>query len=298
MLAESGNLRRNSSKSRTIKPSFDQTDFSIMLQLLKTEYKKFRHNSTVSLLFIFFTLLFPLVILAGKSILKNAAPPFPSNAIFYEFPTVWEYQGYIGNWLVFFILGFMVLHMFTSEVSYKTMRQNIISGYTKKEYFTAKLLVILCLGIYATAIYTFSCLAYGMIHTPGFDLELVLDNNWAITRFFIMSMGYMLFAFLVANVMRSGGLAMFLYFSFALIIEPIIKGALLYFLKNSAMNYLPLNTIEDLMCFPLYRTSSDFLQTEAGVAIVNDFNTTIGFSVLYTLIFLGLSWLKFKKSDV
>ena len=137
-----------------------------------------------------------------------------------------------------------------------------------------------------------------MLHTPGFDFELVFDNNWATGRFFIMSMGYMCFAFLVANVLRSGGLSMFLYFGFALIFEPIIKGALLYFFKNSSMNYLPLNTIEDLMCFPLYRTSSDFLKTDTGVSIVNDFPTTITLSVVYTLIFIGLSWWKFSNSDV
>lgn len=269
-----------------------------MLQLLKTEYKKFRYNSTVSLLFIMFTLLFPTVILTGKSILKNPSPPFPSNSIFYEFPTVWEYQGYVGNWLVFFIMGFMVLHMFTSEVSYKTMRQNIITGYTKKEYFLSKMIVIVSLSIYATVIYLLSSLILGMLHTPGFDFELMFDNNWATTRFFIMCMGYMCFAFLIANVMRSGGLSMFLYFAFALVLEPIVKGIMLYYLKNSAMNYLPLNTIEDLMCMPLFRTSSDFLQTEAGVSAVNDFPTTITLSIVYTAIFIGLAWLKFKKSDI
>jgi len=269
-----------------------------MLQLIKTEYKKFRYNSTVSLLFIVFTALLPTVILAGKSILKNPSPPFPSNNIFYEFPTVWEYQGYVGNWLVFFLLGFMVLHMFTSEVGYKTMRQNIITGYTKKEYFLAKLLVIVGLAIYATILYFISCLVLGMIHTTGFDLELVFDNNWATTRFFIMSMGYMSFAFLVANVLRSAGLSMFLYFAFALILEPILKGVLLYFFKNEVMNYLPLNTIEDLMCVPLLRTSSDFIYTEAGVKAVLSINTAIVLSTIYTATFLVLAWMKFKKSDV
>ena len=269
-----------------------------MLQLLKTEYKKFRKNSTVSLLFIVFTLLLPTVILAGKSILKNPAPPLPSNRIFYEFPTVWEYQGYVGNWLVFFILGFMVLNMFTSEVSYKTMRQNIITGYTKKEYFTSKLLVIISLAVYATVIYLLSCLILGMIHTKGFDFELIFDNNWATTRFFIMCMGYMSFAFLVANLLRSGGLSMFLYFAFALILEPIIKGVMLYYLKNEAMNYLPLNTIEDLMCMPLFRTSSEFIKTEAGVDVVNSFPVTMTLSTVYTLLFIALAWWNFRKSDV
>lgn len=269
-----------------------------MLQLLKTEYKKFRYSSTVSLLFIVFSIIFPFAILGGKTFLKNPEPPLPSNAIFYEFPTVWEYQGYIGNWLVFFILGFMVLHMFTSEVSYKTMRQNIIAGYTKKEYFVAKFGVIVGLAIYATILYAISCLAYGMTHTPGFDFELVFDNNWAISRFFIMCMGYLSFAFLVANLLRSGGLSMFLYFAFPLIVEPIMKLGLLWSFKNSAMNYVPLNTIEDLMTIPLIRTSSDFLTNDMGIEIVNDFPTTITFSIIYTLIFIGLSWWKFIKSDV
>ncbi|MEM9548242.1 MAG: ABC transporter permease subunit [Bacteroidota bacterium] len=269
-----------------------------MIQLLKTEYKKFRYNSTVSLLFVLFVLLLPTVILSGKSILKNPSPPLPSNTIFYEFPTVWEYQGYVGNWLVFFILGFMVLHMFTSEVSFRTMRQNIITGYTKKEYFTAKLIVIVCLALLATGIYTISCQVIGMIHTPGFDFELMFDNNWASVRFFIMSMGYMSFAFLVANFLRRGGLSMFLYFAFALILEPIVKGIMLYFLKNEAMNYLPLNTIEDNMCFPLFRTSSDFIKSEVDLEWVHDMNVAMGLSVVYTLIFLWLAWVRFKKSDV
>ena len=270
-----------------------------MLQLLKTEYKKFRKNSTVSVLFVVFSALMPFVILAGKSkILRDIPPPFPSNNILFEFPTVWEWQGYVGNWLVFFILGFMVLHMFTSEVSYKTMRQNIITGYTKKEYFTSKMVVIVCLAVLATAIYTLSCLVLGMIHTPGFDFELVFDNNWASTRFFIMSMGYMSFAFLVANLLRRGGLSMFLYFAFALILEPILKGTMLYFLKNEAMNYLPLNTIEDNMCMPLFRTSSEFIENEVGVRWVNDLDITMGLSVVYTLLFIWLAWVRFRSSDV
>ena len=270
-----------------------------MLQLLKTEYKKFRKNSVISLLFIVFTALMPFIILAGKSqLMQEIPPPFPSNNILFEFPTVWEWQGYIGNWLVFFILGFMVLHMFTSEVGYRTMRQNIITGYTKKEYFGAKLLTITALSLYATLIFLISSLAYGMFHTPGFDFELVFDNNWAIFRFFLMCMGYLIFAFMIANIFRSGGLSMFFYFSTPLIFEPIIKLTGMIQLENDMMNYLPLNTIEDLMCMPLYRTSSDFVQTNVGINMVNSFPITIGMSIVYIGLFLWISWWKFKRSDV
>ena len=269
-----------------------------MIQLLKTEFKKFRHNSTVSLLFYAFAILFPFIILIGKSFLNNPQPPVPTNRIFFEFPTVWEFQGYIGSWLVFVILGYMVLHMFTTEVSYKTMRQNIITGYTKKDFFISKVLVIVCLSLFATALYFISCLILGKIHTPNSDFELTFHNDWASVRFFIMSMAYMSFALLMAVLLRRGGLAMFLYFAVALILEPIAKGVIYYYFKSNAMNYLPLNLIEDLMPSPIIRMTSDYIEQGIGVESLTDFATTIPLAIVYTLMFIGLAWWRFNKSDI
>ncbi len=269
-----------------------------MLTLFKTEIKKFVGNSTVTLLFVLFSTLFPIVILTGKSIMKQVPPPLPSNKVFYEFPTVWDYQGYVGNWLVFFLLGFMILHMFTSEVSYRTMRQNIITGYTKKEYFISKLIVIFALAIIATVLYTVSSTIIGMIHTPGFDMDLVMDTNWAPARFFLMSLGYMSFAFLIANIFRKGGLSMFMYFTYSLMLEPIIKGIHLYLVKNSSINYWPLNTIEDLMAFPLLRASQSFINSDYNFDMVHTHTIAFGMSLVYTVLFLILSWKIFSKSDI
>jgi hypothetical protein len=119
----------------------------------------------------------PFVILTLKGILKDATGPVKAISEIYDLPMIWEYQGYAGSWLVFFFLGFMVLQMFTNEVSQRTMRQNIIFGYTKREFFTAKVIVVICLSIIATLLYTLSAAIIGMIHTPGFDFELLLDNN-------------------------------------------------------------------------------------------------------------------------
>ena len=250
------------------------------------------------LLLSLYTIVTPTVILLGKSIFKDAPAPFPSSNVFYEFPTVWEYQGYVGNWMVFFFLGFLVLQMFTSEVTYKTMRQNIITGYTKQEYFISKLIVVVALSIYATLLYFVSCIILGAFHTPGFDMSLMLDNNLAILRFFIMSLGYLSFAFLIANVFRSGGLSMFMYFSYGLIIESILKGLHGYFFKHQSMNYYPLNVLEDNMAFPLMRTSNDFMKTQFEFSLVNTYTISMVLGFVYIIIFVGLSYTTFMKKDV
>lgn len=275
-----------------------------MLQLFKTEIKKFKYNSTIKLLIIFFIALMPASILLLKGIFKDATGPIKVISEIYDLPMIWDYQGYAGSWFVFFFLGFAVIQMFTSEVSYKTMRQNIITGYTKKEYFMSKLIVIVVLSILATVIYTLSAAIIGMLHTPGFDLELLMDNNWAITRFFIMSLGTLSFALLISVVFRKGSLAMFMYFAWPLIIEPLLRWATVYFVLESGnpkftiMNYFPCNTIEDLMVFPLVRTSSDFISVNADMTVVHPYSIAIGMSIVYTLLFIFLAWKKFKDSDV
>ncbi len=275
-----------------------------MIQLLKTEIKKFRSNSTVTLLGIFFIALMPFVILTLKGIFKNATGPIKAVSEIYDLPMIWEYQGYAGSWLVFFFLGFMVLQMFTNEVSQRTMRQNIIFGYTKKEFFTAKVSVIICLSIFATVLYAISSAVIGMIHTPGFDFELLMDNNWAILRFFISTLGTLFFALLVAVVFRRGGLSMFIYFAYPLILEPIMRGLTIWGLIRiekpswTLMNYFPMNTIEDLMAFPLVRTSSDFLNVHSDMTVVHSYTTAIIAGVIYTALFLFLAWRSFKNSDI
>ena len=273
-------------------------------ELLSTEIKKFRYHSTVTLLLIFFTLLMPFVILSLKSIFKESSGPIKFLSELYDLPMIWEYQGYAGSWLVFIFLGFMVLQMYTNEVSYRTVRQNIITGYTKKEFFMAKVVAIVAISLFATAIYTVSCMAIGMYHTPGFDLELVFDNNYAVIRFFLMCLGTLFYALLIAVTFKKGGLSMIMYFLFPLVLEPILRGLTIYGLIKidkpnwTAMNYWPLNTIEDLFTFPPIRQGADVLNFHKDMSPVHPYWIAIMMSTVFAAGFLYLAWRKFDNTDI
>jgi len=228
-------------------------------ELLSTEIKKFRYHSTVTLLLAFFTILMPVAILALKSIFKDSTGPIKFLSELYDLPMIWEYQGYAGSWFVFIFLGFMVLQMYTNEISYRTVRQNIITGYTKKEFFTAKVVTIVAISIFATTIFTLSSMAIGMYHTPGFDLELLFDNNYAIIRFFLMCLGTLFYALLIA---------------------------------------VTLNTIEDLFTFPPIRQGADVLNFHKDMNPVHPYWIAIGMSVIFTAGFLYLAWKKFDNTDI
>lgn len=269
-----------------------------MKDLLLLEWKKFSGNAVFRALALIYVLMAPFIILGGKDTFKDMPPPMPSSKSFYEFPTVWDYQGYVGSWLVIFCLGFLVIHLVTSEVGNKTMRQNIIIGMTKKDFFLSKIYSVLVMAIVATVIYAFSTLVIGMIHTDGFDFELVIDNNMAILRYFLLCIGYMSFALMLAFLIRKGTLTILFYFLYVMMLEPIFMLVHVYYFKNSSRNYWPMNSIEDLMPFPLFKLPDYFVNNEWNFSILLPYSHAIGMSLLYSSIFIGIAYYSFLKRDV
>lgn len=217
---------------------------------------------------------------------------------FFEFPTVWDYMGYIGNWLVSFFLGFVIIYMITSEVTNKTMRQNIINGHTRKDYFLGKLYTLLAFSTVATLIYVISTFIIGVAHTDGWDMELVFDTNLAPLKFFLMCMGYLSFAMLIAFWIRRSGLAIFFYLIYVMMLEVILRYIQVYFWQHESMKWWPMNTVEDLLPNPFFKFGDQMVKTEYDFAFLLSDNQAIIGTIIYTCIFLGLSWYNFSKRDV
>jgi ABC-type transport system involved in multi-copper enzyme maturation permease subunit len=266
--------------------------------LVLLEYKKFRYNNVVLAILAIYILIAPAIILAGKDVVTEVPPPLPSSAVFYEFPTVWDYQGYTGSWMVSFCLGFMMIYIITSEVSHRTLRQNIITGMSRKDWFLSKLITLFLLAGFASALYFFSSLIIGVIHTDGWDIELALDNNMATARFFLMSVGYLSFAFLLAFMIRRGTLALLTYFLWVMMLESIFKIIHIYFFRNKTANYWPMNTVEDLMPFPIFKLPDYYINKEWGFRILLSYTEAATGTLIYSILFLGLAWWSFRTRDI
>lgn len=275
-----------------------------MLKLLSLEYKKFKNNAVVDLFGIMFMITMPTVLFIGKEF-KNVPPPLPNNAIFFNFPGVWDYLGYTGNWLVFFFLGFIVMYMVTSEVGFKTMRQNIITGLSRRDYFLSKLYVVIALSVFATLFYTVVALLIGYFHAEPHSLEGAFENEMAIPRYFLMCLGYLSFALMVALLIRSSGIAIFAYVSYILFIELILKWSVHFKIAQQfdainpvSINYWPMNAIEDLMPFPPYTFVENLPRKDLDFAFLLSNNQAIVTSIVYISIFICVSYYSFMKRDI
>ncbi len=270
-----------------------------MLSLLIIEYQKFRKNSVVSLLVIMYLAFQPTIIFIAKEF-----PTIPgvilSNDYYFEFPNVWDWMGYIGNWLVFFFLGFISVYIITSEVTHKTLRQSVINGFSRNKIFLGKLLTIFVISVLAAIYYTFWTLIIGWFSTTDPTLSLAFQNEYAGLRFFLMCFGYLSFGLMIGIVIRSAGIAVLLYWCYVLFLEPLARFGIIYQfdrLDNSLMKYFPLNAIEDLHPCPLFDFQA-FIPRKVDYEFLLSFQSAALLTILYSFIFLALAYLSLVKKDM
>jgi len=268
-----------------------------MLKLLKLEYSKFKKNTVIVVLASFFILFFPLTLFV-LSELPEIPILMPNPKIIYRFSTIWEYFGYVGNWMVYFFLGVMIIYMITLEVRYKTLRQSIIIGLSRKEFFMSKLLLVFVLSTFATVYYSLICLIVGWINTSNPDIALAFSNEWAIPRFFLMSMSYMTFAMMISYLLRNAALSIFIYLAYALIIESLLRLGVLQLKETWFVNWFPMNAAEDLMPLPVLKITQGIEINKYDFDVLLSYGTASIITIVYLVIFIALSYYNFMKKDI
>lgn len=244
-----------------------------------------------------YMLFLPTLIFIGKQV-QPIPPVLLSNDVFFEFPTVWEWMGFAGNWLVFFCLGFVAVHIITSEVSNKTMRQAVINGQTRTEFFIGKVIFIVTLSFLATVYFALATFVIGWFNTDSPTIGLALEGWPAILRYFLMCLGYLSFGLMIGIVIRRSGIAVLTFWSYILFLEPAIRwlGHKKIF-NNETMNYWPMNAVEDLQPFPFYKFAS-FIPSEVKFDFLLDYKVAVILTCFYTVLFIGLAYWSLLKKDM
>ncbi|MFQ3306732.1 MAG: ABC-2 type transport system permease protein, partial [Polaribacter sp.] len=114
-----------------------------MLRLLTIEFHKLKHNKASKILsLIYFGLLTCISLIAAINFDIGPIKFHLAEIGIFNFPYIWHFNTYIAAILKFFLL-LVIVSMMANEYSYKTLKQNLIDGLSKKEFVLSKFYTVI-----------------------------------------------------------------------------------------------------------------------------------------------------------
>ena len=255
-----------------------------MRKLLSIEYTKLKKLNSLRIILLCYMLLLPLVMLFLAFAFTRAKIPFmPTEAEFYSFPTIWKFVTYCASCLNV-LVGVAIVVIFHNEMLFRTMKQNIIDGLTKRQVLQSKLLVVVCISCIVT-LFTFLCgLIIGGCYS-GFDGWYY--NIHEVFNYFLQTITYFTFAFFIAVIFRNAVLAI-VFYVVAFPLETIIGWILDANISHTPYQFFPLNSFSRLTPEPFFKQMMEHMAAKGkGFWVMpawGEYLLVIGYTTLFFLI--------------
>ena len=265
-----------------------------MIRLLSIEFQKLRYSKPF---WVFVLLYFVLIGISGyvmgdfKIAINKGINVSLSDSGLFNFPGIWQnltfILGYFKVLLVIIFISFVA-----NEYSYRTIKQNLIDGLSKKEFLTSKLLMAFVVSTVATLFVSFEILALGYSFSSSASLSLVFSRLDYVLAFLLNTFGYLTIGIFLSILIKKTGFSLItLILLFPL--EAIGKWSL----PNRLHPFFPLESLSNLIREPFSRL---------GKAI-NPFSTEIhsvvywsdmGIVIVWIIVFISVSYYLLKRRDL
>ena len=281
-----------------------------MLRLLTIEFHKLRHNRASKVLsLIYFGLLTCIALIAAIKFDIGPIEFHLADMGIFNFPYIWHFNTFMASLLKFFLL-LVIVSMMANEYSYKTLKQNLIDGLSKKEFILSKFYTVVTFAGVSTLFVFIVSLVLGLIYSDYNEFAIIFSDLEYILAFFIKLVGFfsmgLFFGILVKRSAFAVG-AMVVW----LIVESILKGYLFYAFRgadnifesvNSIMRFLPFEAMSNLIKEPFSRLGAvRSVANTVGEQFTKSYDVQI-LDVLivciWTFIFIYGSFRLLKKRDL
>ncbi len=251
-----------------------------MKRLLQIELYKVKHHKLSKVLFIsYFVLLTGISLIAAiKFKLGNIEVHLAEQGIF-NFPYIWHFNTWVADFLTFF-LAIIVVSMVTNEYSYRTLKQNLIDGLTKKEFVLSKFVFLIVLSLTATVFVFVMSLILGLRYSDYTSLGIIFSETYFLPAFFLKLLGIFTLIMFLGFAFKRSAYALGFFFIW-LIAEGIIYGLLRweFFDKETArklMSFFPYQAAKNILPEPVSRLSAT---KNIGKQIGENFDTFTGIPI-------------------
>jgi ABC-2 type transport system permease protein len=274
-----------------------------MIRLLTIEWLKLKRYKAFNILMILYYVVMISVCSCGMAILSylkgkglQIKDVFDPTLIpIYDFPDIWQNITYIATLLNVFP-AFMIIISMTNEVSYRTLRQNIIDGFNRMDFFVSKFSFIFLVSIINTLVIFITGLILGFIFSYDKSFEAIFSSSEFLLGFFLNNLAYFTFAFLLAILIKRTGIVIVLLGIYTYFAEPIATLILANVPEfprfcREIVPFFPIKAVNNLIPNPFLRYAfmeiTDTIPLKSLLIVIGQLGA-----------YLTFIWLLLKKRDV
>jgi len=237
---------------------------SSFIHAFQLEWLKLRHYRAFWVLFVMYLLALLVITSFGVFFLewlKTKGADFngvdPTIIPIYDFPDIWQNITWLS---AFFKLlpAFIVIISVNNDLTYNTLRQNIIDGISKRDYLVSKLALIGFLALSSTLFLAVIGLITGSIYSHVHELRFILSDLEFLFAFFLQVFTFCTLAFLLSLIIKKSGFVIVALFLYTLMFEPIAAVILgnFHLIKDQTswiVPFLPIYSLFNLIDIPFPR---------------------------------------------
>lgn len=173
-----------------------------MLRLLQIEFQKLWLNKASKVLIILsFLLPFTIALITSIKIDLGFIKLDPSEYGIFNFPFIWHWNTYFASgFKLFFAL--VAISMISNEYSYKTLKQNLIDGMSKKEIILSKLYVIIVYSLISAIGIFLMSLIIGFIYSSFLEFNIIIQDLSYLFAYFLKLVAFFSFCIFITLLVK------------------------------------------------------------------------------------------------
>jgi ABC-type transport system involved in multi-copper enzyme maturation permease subunit len=230
-----------------------------MLRLLSIELHKIRYNKASKVLtIIYFGLLTCIALIAAiRFDFAGFRFDITTTGIF-NFPYIWHFNTWVASTIKFFLL-LVIVSMTANEYSYKTLKQNLIDGISKKEFILSKFLTVTLFALISTLFVFLVSLVLGLLYSDYNEMTIIFSDMQYILAFFVKLLGFFSFGLFAGILVKRSAFAVGVMVVWWFI-EGIVKLIIAIVLGTTGRQDMIGDTIADVLRYFPFEAMSNLIK--------------------------------------
>jgi len=217
----------------------------------------------------------------------------------FAFPETWHTVAYISSFFVI-LPSILVIMLVTNEYQYKTQRQNVIDGWTRRQFMASKLIDVFIVSAITTLLYALVAIGFS-IYADTFDATKIWEQSYYIGLFFLQSFAQLSIAFLLGYLIKKAFIALGIFLFYYLIVENIATGYIKLKAEKIGSDlgrFLPFEISDRMIIAPAFigRFGKDI--KTAYEKSLSEVPSQIALSLLLTIAIWALCFFMHRKKDL